>query len=91
MEQRAIERRFLSPHEAAAYLGVSESAILRWIREGRMSASRIGRCIRIDLQVLDEIGSSGLPPSHDKEANRANDPKSNPNRKKRKRETRLAR
>ena len=61
MEQQAIERRFLSPREAAAYLGVSESAVLRWVREGRITASRVGRCIRIDLRVLEKIGSKGLP------------------------------
>lgn len=31
------------------------------IPEGRMSASRVGRCIRIDLRLLEEIGEKGSP------------------------------
>jgi excisionase family DNA binding protein len=67
MQMDNSDRRYRSPREAAAWFGVSESAILRWIREGRLEATKLGRTIRIDSKVLEKVGRHGLPPPKGKE------------------------
>ena len=47
-----------SPREAARRLGVSERTIRRWIGEGRLSARRYGRQLRISAGVLDGFGEA---------------------------------
>ena len=57
-----FRRECLSPQEAANRWGFSESAVLRWIREGRIAAVRFGRDIRISRRTVVEISEKGLPP-----------------------------
>ncbi len=50
-----IEQRYLSVNQAAVYLGVSTSAIRKWIRTGQIPACcRFNGSIRFDKQGLDD-------------------------------------
>jgi excisionase family DNA binding protein len=51
-----IEQRYLSVHEAALYLGVSEGGIRKWIRCGTIPYSRFNGSIRFDRFELDKWG-----------------------------------
>lgn len=46
-------RRWASPKDTAAYLGVHIQTVYRWIDTSRVRASRIGRAVRVDLYDLD--------------------------------------
>lgn len=48
---------YLSPAEAAAYVGVTTPTILRWIAESRLVARRFGpRVQRIHIDDLNALG-----------------------------------
>jgi excisionase family DNA binding protein len=51
-----IEQRYLSVRETAVYLGVSESAVRKWVRLDSIPASRFNGSIRFDKQKLDNWG-----------------------------------
>jgi excisionase family DNA binding protein len=64
-ETRLIQRRLLSPTEAAAYLGLqSRFAIYRLVTNGALPAVRLANKIRLDLRDLDaaieEAKSGGM-------------------------------
>ena len=48
-------RDILTPEQAAAYLQVNRETIYRYIRDGRLVASRLGRAYRIPRQSLDVL------------------------------------
>lgn len=48
----SIPIELLSVKQAAAYLGVAEITVRRWINEGMVSCLRAGRQIRIDRAEL---------------------------------------
>jgi excisionase family DNA binding protein len=52
MEQRSD---ILTPDQAAAYLQVNRETIYRYIRDGRLLASRLGRGYRIPRQSLERL------------------------------------
>ena len=54
-----FEVRFISIRRAAAYLSLSEQGIRRLIRQGKLSARRFGRSVRLDIRQLD--GEPGQP------------------------------
>ncbi len=43
----------LTPDQAAAYLQVDRETVYRYIRDGRLGASRIGRSLRIPRRNID--------------------------------------
>jgi excisionase family DNA binding protein len=45
----------LTPDQAARYLQVDRETIYRYIRDGRLGASRIGRSYRISRQSIDQL------------------------------------
>lgn len=48
---------YLSPQEAAAYVGTSSRTIRRWIASGRLPAKRFGpRTLRVHINDLDALG-----------------------------------
>jgi excisionase family DNA binding protein len=49
-----MERRFLSVGEVAEYLGLSQSAIRKWIRTGQIPFLRFNGVIRFDVEKIDE-------------------------------------
>jgi excisionase family DNA binding protein len=51
--RRETERRWLTPTEAAAYLGVSAAAIRMRIARGSLRYTRIGRRLLVDRRALD--------------------------------------
>lgn len=53
-----MRRRFLSVNEVAEYLGLSQSAIRKWIRTGQIPFSRINGAIRFDIQKINEWTAS---------------------------------
>jgi excisionase family DNA binding protein len=60
MSERTAERaeagRWLSPAGAAAYCSLSEVAIRRWLRDGRLTPYRpLGRRVVIDRTELDRL------------------------------------
>jgi excisionase family DNA binding protein len=55
-EPRLLERRLLSPEQAAAYLGLrSRFAIYRLVASGRLRALRLSNKLRLDLRDLDTM------------------------------------
>lgn len=46
-------RDILTPEQAAAYLQVNRETVYRYIREGRLVASKLGRAYRIPRQSVD--------------------------------------
>jgi excisionase family DNA binding protein len=53
LAHRESERRWLTPEEAAAYLGISASAVRMRIARGSLRYSRIGRRLLVDRHALD--------------------------------------
>ncbi|MCB9719926.1 MAG: helix-turn-helix domain-containing protein [Candidatus Omnitrophica bacterium] len=49
-----MRRRFLSVEDVAEYLGVSQSAIRKWIRTGQIPFSRLNGAIRFDIEEIHE-------------------------------------
>src|SRR5512144_178826 len=52
MEQRSFPE-IMTPEQAAAYLQVSRETVLRYIRAGKLPASRLGRTYRISKRNVD--------------------------------------
>jgi excisionase family DNA binding protein len=48
-----MERRFLSPREAAEYLGCHLMTVYSWIDSGKIPSARLGRKILVDKRRLD--------------------------------------
>jgi excisionase family DNA binding protein len=48
-------REILTPEQAAAYLQVNRDTVYRYIREGKLMASRLGRKYRIPRSSLEEL------------------------------------
>ena len=56
ISKRALSaRELLTPQQAAEYLQVSRETVLRYIRDGALIASRIGRGYRISRANLDAL------------------------------------
>ena len=48
------ERRWISPREAAEYLGCHLQTVYGWIDSGKLVAARVGRrFVRVDLKALE--------------------------------------
>lgn len=48
------ERRWISPREAAVYLGCHLQTIYSWIDSGKLAAARVGRrFVRVDFKALE--------------------------------------
>ena len=54
LKKREAERRWLTVHEAADYLGVTDKAIRARMDRGSIAYTRQGRRIFIDRHALDE-------------------------------------
>jgi excisionase family DNA binding protein len=50
----AEERSFLTPKEVSDFLRVSTQTVLRWIKEGKLPAYKVGRVWRISKVDLDK-------------------------------------
>ena len=65
MERVAPTAEVMTPEQAASYLQVSRETVYRYIRQGRLTASRLGRSYRIPKRNLDlllwESRTSELP------------------------------
>jgi excisionase family DNA binding protein len=48
-------RDILTPEQAAAYLQVNRETVYRYIRQGKLAASRLGRSYRIPRRSLDRL------------------------------------
>jgi len=48
-----VQREILTPEQAAAYLQVNRETIYRYIRDGKLAASRLGRNYRIPKASLE--------------------------------------
>lgn len=55
LEVMSVERRLevLTPDQAAEYLQVDRETVYRYIRQGKLVASRLGRAYRIPRRSLD--------------------------------------
>ena len=53
--QDEIAKKPFNLKEAAEYLGVSSVTIRRWVKAGRVSASKIGRAYTFDVRDLKEL------------------------------------
>lgn len=54
-----LERTWLSPQEAAEYLGVSRATIYRWVKGGKLTIHKMGKVARIKKQDLDRLMEEG--------------------------------
>ena len=55
-EVQAVQEQWLSPEQAAQYLGVNRSTIYKWAREGRFVIRRLsGRASRINRAELNRM------------------------------------
>ncbi len=55
----AMEDRWFSVEEIAAYLGIKRDTVYRWITEKRMPAHRMGRIWKFRREEVDEWVKSG--------------------------------
>ena len=53
--QDEIAKKPFTLKEAAEYLGVSSVTLRRWVKAGRVSASKIGRAYTFDVGALKEL------------------------------------
>src|SRR5262245_15435831 len=49
----AAEQEYLSTEEAAVILNVHQNTILRWLKEGKLPSSKIGKQYRIPREALE--------------------------------------
>jgi excisionase family DNA binding protein len=65
MERVILTPEIMTPEQAASYLQVSRETIYRYIRQGKLAASRLGRSYRIPKRNLDlllwESRTSAVP------------------------------
>ncbi len=59
-----MEKRFLTVAEIAEYLGFKQSAIRKWIRQGRIPFNRFRRNIRFDLKLIEQWASETRENAH---------------------------
>ena len=52
--------RLLTPAEVAEYLRISRRTVVRWVREGRLRAVRVGRQWRIPAEEVQRVVQKGL-------------------------------
>lgn len=53
MQQNASYPEIMTPEQAAEYLQVSRETVYRYIRQGKVAASRLGRSYRVQKRNLD--------------------------------------
>ena len=67
--QDEIAKKPFNLKEAAEYLGVASVTLRRWVKAGRVSASKIGRAYTFDVKVLKKLKqthtSNVRPPTSD--------------------------
>lgn len=49
---KMVQQRFMSVDETAVYLGLSSSAIRKWIRTGQIPFNRMNGSIRFDIERI---------------------------------------
>lgn len=54
-----ITHEWLTVKQAADYLQVSESTIIRWIKNGTLAASQIGSTYRISAATIERMLEAG--------------------------------
>ena len=54
------KKRYLNVKEAAEHLTVEVSTVRSWIFQGKIPVKRIGRCVRIEDSIIEQILDSGL-------------------------------
>jgi excisionase family DNA binding protein len=60
-KQPDLPEAFYTVEELAEYLKVANHTVRLWIRDGKVSAVRIGRSYRIPLAEVRRIVSEGIP------------------------------
>lgn len=55
LEERLATGGLINPKEAAKYLGLNVHTVRRYIREGKLNASKFGRVYRISMEDLKEL------------------------------------
>lgn len=53
MDER-LHQRLLRLREAAEYLGIGESTLRSWLRDGRIARIKMGHTVRVDRLDLDQ-------------------------------------
>jgi excisionase family DNA binding protein len=54
MAETVTERLLLTVEEAARHLGIGRTLAWRLVREGELPVVRLGRCVRVPWQALQE-------------------------------------
>lgn len=60
LAERSLAEVF-GKREAAQYLDVSERQLDRWIRGGKIAATKLGRLVRIRREELERVAREGIP------------------------------
>jgi len=53
--------KLITTEETADYIRVTKATILRWCKEGRLPAVRVGHQWRIDLELLEKMLAAQIP------------------------------
>jgi excisionase family DNA binding protein len=56
-------KEWLSVTEFADALGVTKSAVRRWLLERRIASTRFGRLVRIPIAEIERLAKEGLRPA----------------------------
>lgn len=57
-------KRLLTVPEAAERLGISEKTVWSWVYDRKLPVTRLGRCVRIPSEALEElIQEATIPPA----------------------------
>lgn len=55
-----LDRRFISKRELNDFIGFSKSKINKMMKSGELRYSKIGRCIRFDIEDILEMFKKGV-------------------------------
>jgi excisionase family DNA binding protein len=62
MTNSATRSELLTIPQAAERLAVTQAAIRKWVRQGRLHPVRLGRAVRLRAQDIERAISEGIPP-----------------------------
>jgi excisionase family DNA binding protein len=73
MSTVSLDHPLMRKRDACAFLGCSVSTLDRWVREGRIRSTKIGRGVRFTLSDLAAAIDRGRTQSHSKEGSNTDD------------------
>jgi excisionase family DNA binding protein len=59
----SMAEKLMNVHQFAEALGITSAAVRRWLWERRVTAVKVGRCVRIPQSEVERIINAGLRPA----------------------------